>query len=355
MMRTYGLPLLALAGVIFAGYTAFSQNRPVPAAAPVSAPAAPPFASYVAGSGILETSTENIAVGAPVSGLVLEVHVAAGADVKTGDPLFRLDDRTHRAELAVRTADLAAARARLARLEALPRPEEVPPAEAAVREAEARRDDLKRQLEMWEGVTDRRAVSEEALSQKRHALLAAEAVRQEAAARLDLLKAGAWKADLETARAEAGTAGARVKAAETEIDRMTVRAPVAGRVLQVKIRPGEFAPGGVLTTPLLLLGSVSPLHVRVDVDENDAWRVRAGAPAAAFVRGNRDLKADLRFVRFEPYVIPKRSLTGDSTERVDTRVLQVLYAFDPGELKVYVGQQVDVFIEAPPALATEAK
>jgi hypothetical protein len=55
----------------------------------------------------------------------------------------------------------------------------------------------------------------------------------------------------------------------------------------------------------------------------------------------------MRFVRFEPYVVPKKSLTGDSTERVDTRVLQVIYSFDRGSLPIYVGQQMDVFIDAP--------
>jgi hypothetical protein len=87
----------------------------------------------------------------------------------------------------------------------------------------------------------------------------------------------------------------------------------------------------------------------VDVDENDAWRVREDANATGYVRGNRDINTGLRFVRIEPYVVPKRSLTGDSTERVDTRVLQVLYAFDGGTLPIYVGQQMDVFVDAPPA------
>jgi HlyD family secretion protein len=68
----------------------------------------------------------------------------------------------------------------------------------------------------------------------------------------------------------------------------------------------------------------------------------------AYLRGNRDIGADLTFYRIEPYVIPKKSLTGDSTERVDTRVLQVLYTFEPGEKPIYVGQQMDVFIETPP-------
>ena len=58
--------------------------------------------------------------------------------------------------------------------------------------------------------------------------------------------------------------------------------------------------------PLLILGNVSPLHVRVDVNENDAWRVRDGAPAFGTLRGNRDIGTPLTFVRFEPYVVPKK-------------------------------------------------
>ena len=96
----------------------------------------------------------------------------------------------------------------------------------------------------------------------------------------------------------------------------------------------------------MVLGNVEPLHVRVDIDEHEAWRVRPEAPAVAFVRGNRDLQTPVQFVRFEPYVVPKKSLTGDSTERVDTRVLQVLYRFNRGDLPVYVGQQMDVCIAA---------
>jgi hypothetical protein len=98
----------------------------------------------------------------------------------------------------------------------------------------------------------------------------------------------------------------------------------------------------------MLLGDDTRLHVRVDVDENDAWRFRPGAAAVAFVRGNPDLKTPLQFERFEPYVIPKQSLTGDTTERVDTRVLQVIYSFDQAAVPVYVGQQMDVFIQALP-------
>ena len=117
-------------------------------------------------------------------------------------------------------------------------------------------------------------------------------------------------------------------------------------MLQVKVHLGEFAPTGALPTPLILLGSVDKLHVRVDVEEHEAWRVLPEARAAASVRGNSELKTSLTFVRFEPFVVPKKSLTGDSTERVDTRVLQVIYRIDDQNGPLFVGQQMDVFIDA---------
>ncbi|MFN6196291.1 MAG: secretion protein HlyD, partial [Planctomycetota bacterium] len=97
---------------------------------------------------------------------------------------------------------------------------------------------------------------------------------------------------------------------------------------------------------LLRLGDVDVLHVRVDVDEHDDFRVRPGARAVASLRGAPARRVDLRLVHIEPFVVPKKSLTGSSFERVDTRVLQVVYAFDPKALPAYVGQQLDVFIEA---------
>jgi HlyD family secretion protein len=118
-------------------------------------------------------------------------------------------------------------------------------------------------------------------------------------------------------------------------------------VLQSNIRLGEYAQSGPLAKPLMVFGSVSVLNVRTDVDEHEAWKVRADAAAYATVRGSAGTRIPLRFVRFEPYGVPKKSLTGDSTERVDTRVLQVIYGVDGTTVPLYVGQQLDVFIEGP--------
>jgi multidrug resistance efflux pump len=242
--------------------------------------------------------------------------------VKAGAPLFKVDDRDLQAELVVRQAAQKSAGAR-----------------AATETASL--EDVRNQLEMWKAVTDSRAVSKDDLDRKRFAVQIQEA-------------------KLAQAQAEVQSSEAQVRATQIEIDRRLVKAPVEGQLLQVKVRVGEYAPAGSLATPLMMIGNTQVLHVRVDVDENDAWRVRRDAKATGYVRGNRDINTGLRFVRLEPYVVPKRSLTGDSTERVDTRVLQVLYAFDGGKLPIYVGQQMDVFIDAPPAgktvaAATDAK
>src|SRR5260370_36980433 len=64
------------------------------------------------------------------------------------------------------------------------------------------------------------------------------------------------------------------------------------------------------------------------------------------LRGNEEMKTTQSFVRFEPYVVHKRSLTGDSSERVDTRVLQIIYQVQRDDLPLFVGEQLDVFIDA---------
>jgi HlyD family secretion protein len=348
MLRRYFLPLLAVVGVAFAIWTVVTGSRPIPAAPPVVPPAQAPFASYVAGSGIIEASTQNIAVGTHVSGVVTEMFVKVGDSVKAGAPLFKLDDRALQAELAQRRASLRMNQEQLSKLLRQPRPEEIPEYEANVKAAEASLGDARYQLSVAENLQDKRAMSAEEISKRRWAVLTTEAKLAQARAQLALIKAGAWKPDIDIAKAQVAAADDQLKQTETDIERLTVRALVSGQILQVNIRLGEFAQAGGLATPLMLLGNVEPLHVRVDIDENDAWRVRPDVPAVAFMRGNRALETPVQFVRFEPYVVPKKSLTGDTTERVDTRVLQVLYQFSRGDLPVYVGQQMDVFIKAPP-------
>jgi len=292
-LRFYLPPLLAIIGIIMAVRTVVLGSIPQVVAPPVAEPPKPPFAQYVAGAGIIEAVSENISIASPLAGIVKGINVRVGDTVKTGDPLFSLDDRDQLADLETKKAAVNLAQSELAQ--------------------------AKDQWAMISPIANQSAVSKETIINKRSNVAITEAKLAKSIAEMHQL--------------------------ETTIERMTVRAPIDSTVLQIKVRLGEFAPAQQISTPLILLGDVSKLAVRTDIDENDAWRVKAGSNAVAYLRGNASISTPLTFLRFEPYVVPKRSLTGESTERVDTRVLQAIYAFDPKDLPVFVGQLMDVYIE----------
>lgn len=311
------LPILAFAALTFGIISVVRSQPKHETNVPPSPPPASPYEHVVAGEGLVEASSENISIGTPLSEVVTEVPVAVGQKVKAGEPLFKMDDRQLRANLAARQADLAVA-------------------ETQVKVDNALFEDARQQLEFAETLSDKRAISSEELAKRRYA-------------------ADVARARLGAAQAQVAAAAAQVGSVETQIERSIVRAPLDGEVLQVKIHVGEFAPAGQTASPLVLLGRLKPLNIRVDVDEQEAWRVSPGAKAVATVRGNANLKTGVSFVRFEPFVMPKKSLTGEGTERVDTRVLQVIYRVENEALPLFVGQQMDVFIEAPPVQSVAAR
>jgi multidrug resistance efflux pump len=354
MRRRFGkfvLPLLAAGMLGFSIYHVVEAQQTPPRPPPPLEPPRSPFGKTVFGAGIVEPETENISIGAALPGVVLEVYVPVekvGQRVNKGDPLFLVDNRQLWAQLRFNEANLAAAQAQLAKLQAQPRPEEVPPSEAAVRFAQANVNIQRDFAERNRRLIGSQAVSTEDYRQKLLAVEAAQHQLAQARAQDALLKAGAWEKDIAIARASVELARAQAEQTRTDLDRCLVRAPVEGKVLQVNVRPGEYV-GAPPSQALVVLGSVARLHVRVDIDEHDVPRAyhyfQSGAPAHASPRGDPSMKVGLHFVRVEPYVIPKKSLTGDNTERVDTRVLQVIYQLDRDEPALFVGMQVDVFLD----------
>jgi RND family efflux transporter MFP subunit len=301
---------LALAGIAGAVLLVRQLREKPPAPPPLAEPTRSPYASFVAATGLIEARGENVAVAPPRAGLVTGVLVAVGTAVTNGQPLVQLDDR----EAAAR---VATARAQLAALEAGRRAQQVSI------------DDWTDQYARTRTLSQKDVASEDELKRKGFALEAA-------------------RAGLERLDAEIAAARAELARAVVERDLLTVRAPRDGRILQLNLRAGEHAaltPG----QPMLVLGDLRRYQVRADVDEQNAPLVVPGAAGTAFLKGRSDRAMPLTFVRVEPFVVPKKSLTGDSAERVDTRVLQLIYEFAPPAFPVYVGQQVDVFLERPAA------
>lgn len=341
--------IVAFIGLIVGVYTASTATREAPKVPLAGQPSINPFDHGIAATGIVEAASRNIPVAAPDGSLVTRVFVEVGQRVKAGDPLFELDPRPIQADLVKAKAARDAAAASLARLQAEPRPETLPPLEAAVASARAEAQDLETRLHMWESVTDRRAVTEDEINKVRFAALAAQGRLAQAEANLQLAKAGAWAQDVDVAKADLAQAQSQVDAVQILLDRRTVRAPIDGTILKRGIEPGQYARAEAvaLDQAPIVLGDLSTLHIRARIDEEDLPLLRPGAKGVARIRGRVNITAALTMLRIEPLAIPKTQLSGDTTERVDTRVLEVIFevAGDAAQLPLFPGQLVDVFVE----------
>jgi multidrug efflux pump subunit AcrA (membrane-fusion protein) len=308
------LPVGAVIGVAIAAWLILvglpDRSTAAPAEQPPKAVGKLANSERVAGAGIVEPASEVIDIGSALSGLVTDVLVRPGDRVAKGQVLFLVDARAARASLDQANAAMGEAR-------------------AAIAEASAAQKTAREQLALYRNLADPAAVSR------------AEVIRAEG-------EEAAATSRLGSARARLAAAQSAAAAARTEIERLTVRAPISGEILAVNVHPGEFVAtqgGGGSNSPFIQMGETNPLHVRVDIDENEIGRVALGQSAVISPRGAAELHVNATFVRAEPQVVPKRSLTNSAAERVDVRVLQLIYALPPSEA-FRVGQQIDAFIPA---------
>lgn len=294
MSRKSIIFIVACLGIISAVWAIKKGMQPPPKAIPIATPPPKPYPEGIAASGIIEAAQENVAIGSPENGIVQQVYVEVNHQVKTGDPLFKLDSRELESELKV--------------------------AEAKEEVAKAEYQKTYDQLSRLRSIKDCRAVSQEEIRSKDHETAVA------------LAKLNQCKREKEKIA--------------TLIDCLTVRAPMDGMILQKNVKVGEYLLAGSKDHPPIVMGNVSQLQIRADVDEQNASRIANQAKGIAYPKNRPNFEIPLTFVRIEPYVVPKTSLTGSSKEKVDTRVLQVIYQFTPPkDISLYIGQQVDVYID----------
>lgn len=349
MVKRLLLPALAVLGLMFATYySIWGQSTSYPPATEESQRLPVHPTGVLAGSGVIEPHGQTVTVAAPLPGVVEWVisEDRVGTVVKKGEVLMRLDARQQQAELEVRKASLASAEVEVKRQKAMPRPEDVAPAEGTVRQAQATLDDKNDLYQRAVQLAGQRAISAEEVNTRKFAAEVAHAQLDVAQADLKKIKAGAWAHDIAVAEAAVQKARAEVLQAQTDLDRMVVKAQSDQVLLKVDVRPQEYV-GVPPGKTLISLGDMSQLQVRVELDENDAPRFRPQLKVLARLRGQSQGGFPLVYVRTEPIIIPKQSLSGESTERLDVRVLQMIYRFQNSEdqKKVYLGQQVDVLLQ----------
>jgi len=319
--------------------------------------------------GRVEPISGTIKIAAPVMGVIAQLLVKVDDKVFAGEPLIRLVDTEARARLAAAEAQVAF-RLRARNEESAPAASPARPARPAPRPAPARRGEVAA-VNVDKAAARRRA--EDALADADKAVMEAQAALDKAVvdrrsgaaanaaiepARLALTRARErqlqQKAELRRIEADPSTplpnfaegqvnvARAEAAAAAAAIERLTIRAPIAGTVLQVNGKPGELAGNA---QPLLVIGDMSALRVRAELDERDLGEIKLGQPAiirADAFRG-REFAGKVSFIA--PIVERARINNARGQRNVtDVDVVEVLVDLaQPDALTV--GMKVDVYFQ----------
>ena len=309
MIRIKPVYALAAAGVVLAGVSAWLLNEQGTPQPPLFTPASNPYATGIYANGMVESlqnQGSDIALNPQVSGAITQIWVHEGEPVHKGQPLLRLDDEVQRAT----TAQLAA---------------QVDNAQAVLKNAHDNRTKVEHAFQI-----DPRAVSRDQLDTARDAeAIAATALKAATKAR-------------DTGRVLLG--------------KYVLRAPVEGVVLALTATQGSYAsPQGAYDSrtqamlPVAIIGTPQArLQVRAYVDEILVPRLPTADRLVAemSVRGSTR-RIPLHFERLQPYVSPKIELSDQREERVDVRVLPVVFSFaPPAGMAIDPGQLVDIYIGA---------
>ncbi len=355
------LSALAIIGILAAGVAAhlFSVVQATPP--PLFSPPTDPYTSGIYAEGIVESSQasgENINVYPNVvSGAVTRILVAEGQKVQKGTPLLQVDDSVQRATSEQLRSQAQAANTLLQELKAEPRSETLDVAKAQVAAAQASLKTAQDQMDKQQAAyqLDPKSVSKDALDSAINAAAAAKASLEVAQKQYDLTKAGAWIYDIRNQERQYGALERSYQASSAMLAWYTLRAPKGGIVMAINAAVGSYvSPQGVYdaytqgSDPVVVMGTPNgSLAVRCYVDEILVPRLpRASKMKAQMSIRGTNVKVPLEFVRIQPYVTPKIELSDQRPERVDVRVLPVIFRFEkPKNVNLYPGELVDVYIK----------
>jgi HlyD family secretion protein len=197
----------------------------------------------------------TVSVGSQLSGQVREVLTDFNAEVKQGDLLAAIDDKTYAARVASAKADLAAARAQLTNQQ------------AALQRAQA-------QLRQAERATER----QQTLAAKGIAAQAAldTALRDADVARADIAVA---QAQIESARASVQQRLAQLDQAQIDLDRTRILSPIDGTVISRTIDPGQTVAASLQAPELFKIAQdLRRIRIEAQVNEADVGSVAEGNP-----------------------------------------------------------------------------
>jgi HlyD family secretion protein len=311
----------------------------------VAAPAPPGVeGALVAAPGRIEPSSEEIHVAAQLVGRLTAVRVTEGALLRRGEVLATIDDSEYAARLASTKARAAEAAATLDRIVNGARDEERREAGAMLEEARALVEMKRAEWARREQLLAGGVISRDEAERSEKELQAAEGRHEAARQRYALITADARGEDVRRAQAALDVARADVAAADSAMAKCVIRSPIDGVVLRLYVRSGENASTSP-DQPVATVADISTLHIRAEVDEADIGRVRVGQAVWATATAYGEERFRGRVVRIGQMLGRKKIVLDTPTERVDTKVLEVLIVLDPGQ-RLPIGLRVDTYFES---------
>ncbi len=351
---------ISLLGVMGALLSAYLFSIPFKAEPPAFNPTQSPFKDTIYANGIIESdqsSGENINLNFEVTGVVNRIFIHEGDSVKKGDPLVAIDDTVQKNITDEQRQQAAAALGLLQELKAQPRPENLEVSKAQIEVNRANLKLAQDQYDKLKGSEDLMtgSVSKDVLDNALNAIHVASANLNLAQRQYDLIKAGAWSYDIQTQEKQYKALSAAAESSAALLRKFTLKAPNDGVVLMINVAEGSYVSGsGIYDTytgsnlPAVVMGSKQEnLGVRCYIDEILLNRLpaRDHIHAEMAIRGT-NTRIPLEFVRIQPYVSPKIQLSDQRQERVDVRVLPVIFRFaNKPDRTLYPGQLVDIYIK----------
>jgi ABC exporter DevB family membrane fusion protein len=325
---------LAVVGAVF-----LTRGRGPGSTLPVTAT---DYSELVAAPGRVEPVSEEIEVASEVRGKLKEVLVEEGEIVRRGQLIAVLINDDYRAEFGEAQARLEAKKAELRLVINGARSQERQHAREQVLEAEAALDNAEAEVARRQSLLDKGVIAKEEFDRAQRDYKTAKARWEAAKQRHALIEDEAREEDRSRAKADVELARAQVDEARARLEKTFVRSPIDGVVLRKHLNAGESV-SEMRETPIVTLGDVTVLRVRVDIDETDVGRVAVGQRAYVTADAYGEKRFWGRVMRLGRVLGKKNVRTDEPAERLDTKILETLIELDSGQ-QLPVGLRVDAFV-----------
>lgn len=299
-----------------------------------------PFAHFVTGQGKVFPSSDYVHVSCPMQGVIEDVYVTVGQQVQAGDALFKVDDSLLKCQLNEKESEVKTTLARFEKLNSGPSSFELKMKEREIQQVKAKQDIEQKEHDLLFALHTKNAITNSELLQQENLLKNTSAQLDRILAEYEHMKEGPSQIDQKVGQSMVEEKLANCKTIEKMIGDCSVKAPIEGKILSIDVHPGEYCHAAGKSA--LVMGTDDPLHLRVLIDQKEAWRITPSPHmrAIAVHRSNPKMQFVLEYVGVSPCFQEGKG------HNEQPKMLEITFAFEKHKKPVYLDEILDVYIES---------